>query len=43
MASEAAELSAVIGDIYDAAIDPALWQQALGRVCAFVGGSSAVL
>jgi DNA-binding CsgD family transcriptional regulator len=43
MASEAAELSAVIGDIYDAAIDPALWQQALKSVCAFVGGSSAVL
>ncbi len=43
MGSEAAELSAVIGDIYDAAIDPALWNQALGSVCAFVGGSSAVL
>jgi hypothetical protein len=44
MASEeAAELSAVIADIYDAAIDPTLWQQALGSVCAFVGGSSAVL
>jgi DNA-binding CsgD family transcriptional regulator len=43
MVSRAAELSAVIGDIYDAAIDPTLWQQALGRVCAFVGGSSAAL
>ena len=44
MASEeAAKLSAVIEDIYDAAIDPTLWQQALGSVCAFVGGSSAVL
>lgn len=44
MASEeAAELSAVIADIYDAAIDQTLWQQALGSVCAFVGGSSAVL
>jgi DNA-binding CsgD family transcriptional regulator len=43
MASEAAELSAVIGDIYDAAIDPTLWQRALGSICDFVGGSSAVL
>ena len=43
MASESAELSAVIGDIYDAAIDPALWQRALGSICAFVGGSSAAL
>jgi DNA-binding CsgD family transcriptional regulator len=43
MALEAAELSAVIGDIYDAAIDPTLWKQALGNICAFVGGSSAAL
>ena len=43
MASKAAGLSAVIGVIYDAAIDPALWSEALGRVCAFVGGSSAAL
>jgi DNA-binding CsgD family transcriptional regulator/PAS domain-containing protein len=43
MASEAAELSAVIGDIYDAAINPELWKLALGSICAFVGGSSAVL
>src|SRR3984957_10646207 len=43
MASEVAELSAVIGDIYDAAIDPTLWNKALGRICAFVDGSSAAL
>ena len=43
MISEAAELSAVIGDIYDAAIDPTLWRQALASICAFVGGSSAAL
>lgn len=43
MVSEAAELSAVIGDIYDAAIDPTLWSQALESICAFVGGSSAAL
>jgi DNA-binding CsgD family transcriptional regulator len=43
MGSEAAELSAVIGDIYDAAIDPTLWTQALTSICAYVGGSSAAL
>lgn len=43
MTSELIDLSIVIGDIYDAAINPALWQQALSRICAFVGGSSAVL
>lgn len=43
MGSEAVELSAVIGDIYDAAIDPALWTQALESICKFVGGSSAAL
>lgn len=43
MISEAAELSAVIGDIYDAAIDPTLWNQALGSICTFVGGLSAAL
>ncbi len=33
----------MIGNIYDAAIDPALWSQALESICAFVGGSSAAL
>jgi DNA-binding CsgD family transcriptional regulator/PAS domain-containing protein len=41
--SESEELSKVIGDIYDAAIDPSLWKRALGNACLFVGGSSAVL
>jgi DNA-binding CsgD family transcriptional regulator/PAS domain-containing protein len=40
---EASMLSELIGDIYDAAIDPTLWTRALDRSCAFVGGSSAVL
>jgi hypothetical protein len=31
--SELIELSAVIGDIYDAAMDRALWQQALASIC----------
>jgi DNA-binding CsgD family transcriptional regulator len=43
VAAESAELSRVIGDIYDAAIDPSLWNRALGSACAFVGGHSAVL
>jgi DNA-binding CsgD family transcriptional regulator len=41
--SESTELSNVIGDIYDAAINPSQWQRALQSACAFVGGSSAVL
>jgi DNA-binding CsgD family transcriptional regulator len=41
--SESADLSNTIADIYDAAIDPSLWQQALASICAFVGGSSAAL
>jgi DNA-binding CsgD family transcriptional regulator len=36
-------LSELIGDIYDAALDPALWTRALEHSCSFVGGSSAVL
>jgi DNA-binding CsgD family transcriptional regulator len=38
---EAEELSALIGDIYDAALDPALWPPALEKICAFVPGSMA--
>ena len=41
--SESSILSELIGDIYDAAIDPTLWLRALERSCDFVGGSSAVL
>ena len=43
MVAELIELSAVIAEIYDAAINPALWQQALASITAYVGGSSAVL
>ncbi|WP_426423297.1 helix-turn-helix transcriptional regulator [Bradyrhizobium genosp. A] len=43
MTSEASTLSELIGDIYDAALDPTLWMRALERSCNFVGGSSAVL
>jgi DNA-binding CsgD family transcriptional regulator/PAS domain-containing protein len=41
--SELIELSSVIGDIYDAAIDPTLWKAALANVCGYVGGHSATL
>jgi DNA-binding NarL/FixJ family response regulator len=41
--SELIELSAVIADIYDAAIEPALWQQALASICNYLGGTTAAL
>ena len=37
------DLSALIGEIYDAALDPSLWESALLKVRAFIGGSSAAL
>ena len=43
MISELVEISSVIGDVYDAAIEPSLWQHALANVCAYVGGYSAIL
>src|ERR1700712_5668701 len=43
MTAELLELSAVIADVYDAAIDPTLWQQALASICSYLGGSSAAL
>jgi hypothetical protein len=36
-----AQLSQLIGDIYDAALDAELWPRALEKVCGFVGGSQA--
>jgi DNA-binding CsgD family transcriptional regulator len=43
MSAEAADLSKLIGDIYDAALDPQLWTHALEGSCSFIGGFSAVL
>src|SRR5262245_48944030 len=37
------QLSDLIGDIYDAALDAALWPRVLERLCGFVGGSAAGL
>lgn len=34
-------LSQLIGDIYDAALEPSLWPRALEGICGFVGGSMA--
>jgi DNA-binding CsgD family transcriptional regulator len=41
--SEAEQLSALIGDIYDAAIEPALWVGVLEKTARFVGGPAAGL
>jgi DNA-binding CsgD family transcriptional regulator len=40
---EAEELSKVIGDIYDASLDPGLWPAAIESVCHYVGAASAGL
>jgi DNA-binding CsgD family transcriptional regulator len=40
---EADELSRVIGDVYDASLDPALWPSAIESVCGYVGAASASL
>jgi len=40
---EAEKLSALIGSIYDAALDPAVWIEALSRTKDFIGGQAASL
>jgi hypothetical protein len=40
---EADELSRVIGDIYDASLDPALWPNAIECICDYIGAASASL
>jgi DNA-binding CsgD family transcriptional regulator/PAS domain-containing protein len=40
---ESERLSALIGSIYDAALDPALWVEVLDRTARFVGGPAASL
>jgi DNA-binding CsgD family transcriptional regulator/PAS domain-containing protein len=39
--SESEQLSVLIGDIYDTALDPELWPPVLQKVCTFVRGSMA--
>lgn len=41
--SDHAEFSSLIGDIYDAALDPSRWPAVLLRTCDYVGGSTASL
>jgi DNA-binding CsgD family transcriptional regulator len=41
--AEAERLSALIGDIYDAALDPALWPAAFDKVCDYTGSSQVSL
>jgi DNA-binding CsgD family transcriptional regulator len=40
---EAEQLSSLVGDIYDAALDPSLWSGVLARTAGFVGGQAAGL
>lgn len=40
---EALQISSLIGDVYDAALDPRLWTDVLGKAREFVGGSAAAL
>jgi DNA-binding CsgD family transcriptional regulator len=40
---EAEELSQVIGDIYDASLDPDVWPTAIESICSYVGAASASL
>src|SRR5262245_51601628 len=37
------QLSALIGDIYDAAVEPARWRGVLRQIADFVGGMSAAV
>lgn len=41
--ADADDLSALIGDVYDAALDPGLWVGALQKIAAFVHGPAAAL
>ena len=41
--TETETLTLLIGDIYDAALDPARWPHAQDRVCKFVGGHASTL
>jgi hypothetical protein len=40
---EGEKLSGLIGNVYDAALDPALWTDALHQTARFVGGRAASL
>jgi DNA-binding CsgD family transcriptional regulator len=42
-AANVEQVSLLIGDIYDAALDPALWRPALEKITRFVGGPASAL
>ena len=41
--SEAEQVSSLIGDLYDAALDPELWPQVLEKACRFIRGAASNL
>jgi DNA-binding CsgD family transcriptional regulator len=41
--SDIEQFSGLVGDIYDAALDPALWPDVFMRACDFIGASAATL
>ena len=43
MTDQTEQLSQLIGEIYDAAIDASKWSDVLGKAAQFIGGSSAAL
>jgi hypothetical protein len=43
MHDETAQLSYLIGNIYDAALDPKLWPSVLEITCGYIEGVTAVL
>ena len=40
---QAEHCSSLIGEIYDAALDPSLWSDVVGKAARFVGGSAAAI
>jgi DNA-binding CsgD family transcriptional regulator len=40
---QAEQCSSLIGEIYDAALDPSLWSDVVGKAARFVGGSAAAI
>ena len=40
---QAEQLSELVGEVYDAALDPALWSDVVGKAGRFVGGSAAAI
>src|SRR5262245_59548097 len=41
--AEIEQFSTLLGDIYDASLDPALWPEAFAKACRYIGGTAATL